>query len=55
MTQREKEVLLEIVTVLEKVSKAVLDLQDKANIHAMVQLPRKLDTLRSQIDALPSA
>jgi hypothetical protein len=54
MTQAEKNVLNVIVAELEKVTKAVIDLQEKTNTHTMVQLQRNYDKLRSQLDALPS-
>lgn len=54
MTQAEKQVLTEIVDLLEKTTNAVREVQDRVGVHSLVSLPRKLDTLRTKISDLPS-
>lgn len=54
MTQAEKDVLTDIVAEMEKVIKAVRDLQSPSGIHSTVQLPHRLDSLRKKIGDLPA-
>lgn len=53
MTSAEKTVLTEIVNELEKVTRVVIALKAESNVHLLVTLTQKYDSLRSKIDALP--
>jgi hypothetical protein len=54
MTQQEKDILTEIVSELEKVTRATLHLQKEMDVRLQPQLKQSFDTLRRQIGALPS-
>jgi len=55
MTIAEKSVLNEIVAELEKLSAALIRLEQASSVGlSSPRLVRKFDTLRSKIDALPS-
>jgi len=55
MTQAEKQVLRDIITAVEKLSQAVLKIQESVPPSGNpARIPRTLDTLRNSVDALPS-